>query len=324
MRPVIPEPEDPLIASFHAASGRRVPQAVTAIENHFSPDETIRFLRGLVASGHPQAATLLKARTLAEVLAARRVQPFRRTPITPDVSLYGADGSPEEKTLIVAFGGVGGRLGLPVANVLQALDAERVDLLMLRDPDKRGFAFGAGSFEPDLAGIVAALRARFPLRRYRRLVTLGFSMGAAPALKAGFWLDADRAIGIGTRRSNDDLMLVRRCAVGPAFDPFCECLRDRAHRGLLVHADHCARDVAAARRMEANGAGRRIVFRCMNDHNLVARFWMMGELRPFLDLLVNGRMTLDRRAGQKPLVIGRTWPPRLRAGLKRRLAMVRG
>jgi hypothetical protein len=295
-------------------------QVLAEIENHFCPDETIAFLRGLIDEAHPQAVSLRRRETFAALLAAKRVQPFRRRPVTPDVSVYSAGGRPEAKTLIVAFGGAGGRLGLPVANVLQALDADRVDLLMLRDPDRRAFAFGAGGFATDLAGLVAALRERFSLWRYRRVVTLGFSMGAAPALKAGQQLQAERAVGIGTRRPNDDLMLVRRRPVGPVFDPFCACRRDQPRRGLLVYAEDCARDAEAARRMEATGAGRRVVLRRMADHNLVARLWSMGELRPFLTLLVNGRIAPDRRT---PLVIGRTWPPRIRASLKRRLRIAR-
>lgn len=311
--------EDPLITAFHAAEGRRVLKAITDIEKHFAPAELVAFGRALAASGHPAAETLMQRDALAEALSATRIQPFQRAQISPDVSFY-SDGRPvADKTLVIGFGGMGGRLGLPIGTILHVLDAAQMDMVVLRDPLQRSFTFGAGQFAPDFTTLIAAIRATFHPESYRRVVTIGNSMGATPALRAGFWLEAERAIGIGTRLPNDSLMLILRRPVGPAFDPFCHCLRDRPHRGLLVYAQDCAPDLDAAHRMDAAGVGRRVVFSGMADHNLIWRFWAMGELRAFLDLLLNGKLVTDRQALSSPVMVGRTWPPRLRAGLRRRI-----
>ncbi len=311
--------DDPLITLFHAAQGRRAMKIVADMETHFAPAEMVSFGRALAVSDHPARAVFLQRESFVELLAAKRVQPFQRSAISPDVSFYSDGGPPTNKTLVVGFGGMGGRLGLPIGNILQVMDASRMDMVMLRDPLQRNYAFGAGSFAPDFASLIASLRIRFRPDSYCRLVTIGNSMGGTASLRAGFWLDAERAIGIGARRSNDDLMLVLRRGVGPAFDPFCDCLRDRPHRGLLVYAGACAPDVDAATQMEANGAGRRVIFVGMGEHNLISRFWAMRELGAFLDLLLNGRLVGDRHTPAPPIVIGRTWLPRLRAGLKRRI-----
>lgn len=311
--------DDPLLTMFHAAEGRRVMKAIADIEKHFTPAEIVSFGCALKSSDHPARETVLKSASFAELLSARVVQPFRRTSISPEVSFYSDGGQPRDKTLIIGFGGMGGRLGAPIGNILQKIDASRSDVVMLRDPLQRAFVFGAGGFTSDFASLVAAIRERFRPDTYRRLVTIGNSMGATPALRAGFLLGAERAIGIGTRLSNDDLMLMLRREVGTAFDPFCDCLRHRPQRGLLVHGDACAPDVAAATRMEALGAGRRVIFANMGEHNLIGRFWEMGELGAFLDLLLNGRLPSGRHLPAPPIVVGRTWLPRLRASLKRRL-----
>ncbi|MCR8725579.1 hypothetical protein [Frigidibacter sp. ROC022] len=317
-------PDDPLVTAFHAARGRGALKAVTEMEKYFTPVEMAGFGRALAASDHPDREALLRRRSFADLRAARSLQPFRRDDLGPDVSFY-SDGNPAAgKTLIIGFGGMSGQLGLPVGNILQALDAARTDVVMLRDPLQRTFRFGISSFAPDFAALVARLRTRFRPESYRRLVTIGNSMGATAALRSGFWLGAERAIGLGTRLTHDDIMLILGREVGPAFDPFCDCLRHRPHRGLLVYADGCGFDVEAAGRMEALGAGRRVAFAGIAEHNLIARFWAIGELAAFLGLLLEAPLPRDRDAAAPPVVIGRTWGPRLRAGLKRRLARLTG
>lgn len=310
---------DPLVRMFYAAEGRRVLKAVADMETHFAPLELVSFGSALAASDHPARETVLKSASFAELLGTRRLQPFGRTSITRDVSFYSDGGLPGNKTLVIGFGGMGGRLGAPIANILQKIDATRTDVVVMRDPLQKTFVFGAGDFASDFTSLIEALRDRFKPDGYRRLVTLGNSMGATPALRAGFLLNAERAIGIGTRLSNDDLKLILRREVGPAFDPFCDCLRHHPHRGLLVHGDACAQDVAEAKHMAALGAGRRVIFKNMSEHNLIHRFWAMGELGAFLDLLLDGQLPTDRHSPALPVVVRRTWPPRLRASLKRRL-----
>jgi hypothetical protein len=313
--------EDPLVSIFYAAEGRRISKAVSDMEKYFSPDEMVSFGRALRASDHPARETVLKSASFTDLLGARHVQPFRRTSISRDVGFYSDGGLPGNKTLIIGFGGMGGRLGAPIANILQKIDATCSDVVVMRDPLQKIFVFGAGDFAPDFTSLIAAIRNQFQPDKYRRLVTIGNSMGATPALRAGFLLNAERAIGVGTRLSNDDLKLMLRREVGPAFDPFCDCLRHHPHRGLLVHGDACAPDVADAKHMAALGAGRRVIFTNMSEHNLIGRFWAMGELGAFLGLLLNGQLPTDRHSLALPFVVRRTWLPRLRASLKRRLAL---
>lgn len=315
--------DDPLISQFRAAQGRRVMKAVIDLEAYFAPLEMVAFAQALAASDHPDRQIILQRSSFVTLLADTVKQPFQRRAISPEISFYSDGGPAAGKVLLICFGGMGGRLGLPIAAFLQALDARRTDVVMLRDPLQRSYRLGAGDYAADFAGLMAALRQQFPADRYARLVTFGNSMGAAPALRAGFLLDAERAIGIGTRLASDALMLILRRQAGVGFDPFCDCLRAQPYRGVLVYSEGCAVDVEAALQMERIGAGRRVVFRRMSEHNLMERFWSIGELRAFMRLLIDGPLPVDRAVDRAspapPVFIGRSWLPRLRAGVKARI-----
>jgi hypothetical protein len=125
--------------------------------------------------------------------ATQRPQPYVRQVVAPGVLRYAApatQGEEARRTLVVAFTGAAFRLMLPIAVVLQNLDADRHDLLLLFDRARTQFLGG-------LPALVAALDRLADFRRYQRLVCLGTSAGGLPALYAAIEARAARGVSVG-------------------------------------------------------------------------------------------------------------------------------
>lgn len=289
LMPDSPGPEAPetLIAAFFAARGRRVDVAVNQMQARFAPREMAAFARLLAESNHPRRAEFLDMRFLTDLPGEDALQPFHRQSISENVSFYSDGAAPADKTLLICFAGLGGRLGVPTPNFLQHLDARRFDVLLLRDPQKSRFRFGVDDLAAHFFGLIEVIRERFRPQTYRRVVTYGNSMGGTAALRAGLFLAAERAIAVGARDSNDPVMLLLGRHPGPAFDPICDCLSERPLAGLIVYPGGCEADADGARKLRARGAGRIVVVPRLELHNVAAHFWNRGELGGYLAHLID-------------------------------------
>jgi hypothetical protein len=128
---------------------------------------------------------------------ARQRQPFRRHDLAANAAYYEGTGAAAGRVLVVAFTGVGLRLMMPVAPFLQALPAERCDVVVLRDSDRNSFLRGVPGYAPDLAALAARIRADMPRGRHGEWRSLGTSAGGAAALTLGAWAGARLALSLG-------------------------------------------------------------------------------------------------------------------------------
>ena len=165
---------------------------------------------------------------IAALTGLGRVEPagFERRVIQPTVEIYGDPRFPSrDKSLVIGFTGQLNRLMMPLAAFLQALPAERCDLVVVRkgreDHYDRGIPPWTGMTEA-----AGALLREAGAARYRRLATFGVSAGGLPALRYGILGGAGRAVSVGGRFH----WHVHRLRTGgevPAVDPLCACMTSR-------------------------------------------------------------------------------------------------
>jgi hypothetical protein len=109
-------------------------------------------------------------------------EPFGRLEVLNTLTLFTDGREAGEKTLIVCFTGSGARPMMPVCAFMQALDARRVDLAVLRDIPFRGFRQGILGIGDSFDAILSALPRLLQFEGYARVAVIGISAGAMPAL----------------------------------------------------------------------------------------------------------------------------------------------
>lgn len=211
--------------------------------------------------------------------AATFVQPFQHHAITPLVSLYAAPDC-VAASLLVLFTGRGYRPFLPLAVALQNIDASAFDVLVLRDPDWMQYRNGIPGFAPSFPDLVFRVSTEFGIR-YQRVVALGTSMGAHPAIRFALAGGAGQAVALGARMAEDAYLTVQGNVPPPAFDPICACLPRIKRPLLFVAAQNQTRDVAEATRAAALTGGQ-TRFEPGQKHNFLGPKWRNGRLGPFL------------------------------------------
>ncbi len=140
-----------------------------------------------------RSPTIRRARSL--LAAAKR--PFRRGfgRALDDQSLpYTADMSSDSRTLLIAFGGLQGELGMPVFEFFKSTRDLPVKRLFVRDLRQAWYHRGLSGEERALADVAATLRELIAREHVERLVTVGNSAGGYAALVFGTILGADVAL----------------------------------------------------------------------------------------------------------------------------------
>ncbi len=191
-------------------------------------------------------------------------------------SLY-SEGSDRE-TLVIGFCGRADLLFLPAATIMQYLSPDS-DLLILRDPEKMGFAGGLAGYADTFDGMMEALARAFDFGRYKRLRTIGTSGSGAAALAAGIVLDAERAISAcghlpsGRRRTRD---LPHR------IEDIIRASPGSPPRFYAVFGDLCERDRRNAEDI-ANVLGITLYpINGVEEHNVMRRLHVQGQLASVL------------------------------------------
>ena len=158
---------------------------------------------------------------IAPSLSQRPPARYIRYPISQTVNFYSGNcGAPD---LLVAFCGATHRLMMPISYLLQLLQEDVYDVLVLSDPTKRHYAAGMPGYSSSFLETLQSIQAFARTKAYRRLITYGTSMGGFPALRAGLWLGADRAISIGGRFCSHAARVADPRHEEPAFDLLCSC-----------------------------------------------------------------------------------------------------
>jgi hypothetical protein len=158
---------------------------------------------------------------IAASLSRRPPARYIRYPISQTVNFYSGNcGAPD---FLVAFCGGSRRLMMPISYFLQSIQDDVYDVLLLADWSKRHFEGGLPGYSSSLLGTLRSIQSFARVKEYRRVITYGTSMGGLPALRAGLWLDADRAISVGGRFCWHPARLTDPRHEMPAFDFLCDC-----------------------------------------------------------------------------------------------------
>jgi pimeloyl-ACP methyl ester carboxylesterase len=142
------------------------------------------------------------------VLALRFRRPFRRNLEDPHAPLS-LDMERDSTTLLMAFGGMLGQLGMPPFEFFKATGDIPVKRLFVRDIHQSWYQRGIpgdGSTIDETAHALAELISRHGVRR---LVTAGSSAGGYAALVFGTLLEADTVLSFGPQTVLDPDVLAR-------------------------------------------------------------------------------------------------------------------
>ncbi len=206
-----------------AKEARRRTKEARGLEAVLTPLEIAALLRQPEYSEFP----FLVAPSLRQRPPTRYV----RHPLAQSVIFYSADcGAPD---LLVTFCGAGGRLGPPISYFLQLIQDEIYDVLQLADFSKKHFSGGLPGYSSSLLGTLRRIQSFAQVKGYRRVITYGVSMGGLPALRAGLWLGAERAISVGGRFCSHPERLTDPMHEMPAFDLLCNC-RPHHHKIRVI------------------------------------------------------------------------------------------
>ena len=140
-----------------------------------------------------RSRTIRRGRSL---LAASK-RPFRRgvgRALENRALPYVADMGGDSRTLLVAFGGLQGELGMPVFEFFKSTRDIPVKRLFVRDLRQSWYHGGLSGEDATLADATDALRALVAREGVERLVTVGNSAGGYAALVFGTLLGADTVL----------------------------------------------------------------------------------------------------------------------------------
>jgi hypothetical protein len=219
------------------------------------------------------------------------IQPFRRRDLAANATFYEGSGPPgAPRSLVIGFTGVGLRMMMPVAPFLQALPAERCDVLVLRDPGRAHFMCGVPGYADDLPALAARLGDDLPLSRYADRRCLGASSGGAAALAFGALIGARLALGLGAAHPR---AMTRRAGMAE-LDPqaFGRLIADAppgATTLVCAHGEESRRDSVRSRLLAMSmPGGRLLIVRGVSDHAVLAGLLPYKALGRFFDEILLG------------------------------------
>lgn len=281
-RPAELDPADYLSLAARCRTVNQFNRLHVDIENIAAPLELAAIRRKLRRQDRESRAWMRVLRHLDPSILSRP-EPYQRRELAPSVLLFGDPSIPaEEKQVMIGFCGLGPRLMISIGFVLQALPASRWDVLFLiRRTGAPRYVEGMG-LAPDLAGLMDVLRRLAGLERYRRVVTLGASVGGHPAIEAAVHLGADRVVALGTRPSDAPL-------------PSMEAWTSRPHFAFVYGADH-AKDADGARALAAHFGGELFPLPGIDQHSMLFALLRKHELRHSLPVFLGDEPPRRRRA----------------------------
>lgn len=131
------------------------------------------------------------------------------------------------------------------------------------------------------------LASRLRLRRYKRAVFYGESIGGFPALSAAKYLNASAGISIGGRFEvvGGRLSLPQ---LGRAYEPFCHCApKSKTALHAFSVSDHKPDSISSKRLAIVAPEVHQHIFEGHNDHNPFVGLMARGEYNAFMAKLVD-------------------------------------
>jgi hypothetical protein len=230
----------------------------------------------------------------------RHAQPatYLRQDIATGITFYNDPNfNPENKALIIAFGGAGTRLSMSMAVFLQLVPSAKFDIAVLRDPSRNHYLTGLGDYADDFPRLVFRLSDDLGPERYRNVFCYGASMGGFPALRCGLLLGGVRAISVSGRFPWFVGRLVDRSEkLIPAFDMLCACRNSQRTDFVCVYGEHSKLDSESVDRLENMFPVRRFPVAGVAEHNVIYEIWKRGMLEEFYAKL----FSIDREYSRPP------------------------
>ncbi len=109
------------------------------------------------------------------------------------------DATSDSKTIIVAFGGMKGNLGIPVFEFFKILSPLNAKKMFVRDLDQNLYFGGLPGITNSIDGIGDHLKSKFKELGTKRVVVLGNSAGANAAVLFGILLNADKVVAFSPK-----------------------------------------------------------------------------------------------------------------------------
>lgn len=184
--------------------------------NTITPLEVLELEQGLFVEGvhpmpalHPEAQFthqdlrrisrewIDRMREDLKSVGKREAEPFGRRDLRKSVTLYSDGSAAEDKTLVIALPGANFRIMMPIATLLQNLNAATTDVMFIRDGTRSGYLRGLEGLAPAIEELGPELGRIIDLKSYRRVVGLGVSAGGLPILLVAMQLDFDAVLLCG-------------------------------------------------------------------------------------------------------------------------------
>lgn len=240
-------------------------------------------------------------RKTIEMMAAGAAdaRPYIPTPIAPNVTLFGAPGAAQGKSLLICFCGNVNRLMVPIPVFLQFIPETLFDVLIVKDPSRLGYLQGVPGFAGTLSEVVDRIGAQIRLDSYADIRCIGTSGGGSAALYAGLLLGANRAISVCGKHRSLSRHTTGGGGDGDAFtgEEFDAMVRDRVDSAatllLLVYGGKSQRDIDGARSlMRYLPKARPLSIKPLDDHNALLYLLQTKRLHDFF-----ARFLFDGLAG---------------------------
>ncbi len=132
-----------------------------------------------------------------------RPEPFTRHSLSRNIKLYATEGEKSYKTLAICFTGNAERMMMPTPIFLQHIDAERIDVALIRNAKRNGFRKGIEGITKNLESSIDKLKDLLKIGKYRTVVALGTSGGGLPAVLTATRLGLDAVLSVGGNNPND-------------------------------------------------------------------------------------------------------------------------
>lgn len=124
-------------------------------------------------------------------------KPFHRKEVLPSLTMFFGAGAPEDKVLVFFLCGNPYMPMMPAPSLLQAMDPDRVDVVIVREMDRKGYRTGIQGVCGSLDDMYHALPDLVGARRYAASAYVGLSGGGLPALLLGYANKARAAMSVG-------------------------------------------------------------------------------------------------------------------------------
>ncbi len=190
---------------------------------------------------------------------------------------------PSSNTLIVAFGGFGNRLFMPIFRFLSQLDPGRYDVLLLCDPSRAHYENGIPGLGNHFSAIPEVLEQFKRSKGYPHVIGFGTSAGGLPAIITALHNRWQKVIAIGADKPADHKVLNAMLDQLPATST-----ESPPTQVILAYAGKNPRDLAAAEEISRKVSNIRHLpdTRC-SDHNILEELYKRSELKSFLNGILN-------------------------------------